>query len=139
MDIRGLQERVKGTYDLTDLVDCQSVISMLLGDLKSADLKLKGLALLVKKGDPDSVRERVDKVLEGHKSKSPGEMIEFIMRMGSEMKSAESMSDDELTEAVVLNVWGELKSDSPESAQLSELVERFKGQEKEDVVADSVS
>lgn len=125
MKIRELQKQIEGSYDLTNIVDCQSVIQMLLDDLKSADLRLKGLAMSVKRGASD-LDEKADKILEGVQCKSPGEVVGFIMRMGSEMRKASEMSDVELVDGVMSTVWGELDMDDSGSAQLEEIIERFK-------------
>ena len=62
--------------------------------------------------------------------RSPREVIDFIMRMGDEIKKAADMTDEELAEAVTSKVWGDLDMDSPGSAALEELIERFKKAKK---------
>jgi len=140
MNLEELQRQLGDQYDLSNLVDCQSVIQMLLDDLRSGKLRLKGLAMAIQ-GSHSNVKERAEKILEGHKGSSPAEVMDFIMRMGSETKEASDMSNDELVEAVMSTIWGNMEMDSPGSAQLEELMERFKqttGVNK-DGVADTLS
>ena len=97
-----LQESLRGIYDFTDLVDCQSVIRMLLIDLKREKHRTKK-----------------------EESRTKHEVVDFLMKMSEAMRKAEVMSDDEVIDAVV-GVWVNFNMDSKESAVIDELIRRFK-------------
>ena len=124
MDIRELQDSLKGQFDLTNVVDCQSVISMLLNDIDRMDARLLGLAKMVRDGSPDDVKDRVDKILDRRKQ-SPGKVMDFILRMGAETKKASQMTDKEIVDSIMDSTWGNMRMDSPEAATLEELIARF--------------
>ena len=130
-----LQDKLGGVYDLTDIVDCQSVIRMLLTDMKrekarTEDMwqKLQGLADRVLLSDEieDGLRKMAYEVrnVKGVK-RTKQAVVEFLMKMSEFMGEADKMSDDELISAC-MEVWSNLDMDSKESAVVEELMERFK-------------
>lgn len=140
LTIEGLQESLRGTYDLTDTVDCQSVIRMLLRDLNAANARsekaehdLKRLAFATRH-NPAKADELAGEVLD--RNKVPGEKVmAFLERMAEEVTRAEDLTDIELTDEVFQHVWGDLDCDSRPSAVLEELLRRFRkhtGQEEDD-------
>lgn len=132
MKIEELQEKLQGTYDLTDLADCQSVIRMLLRDLDMANARaqrtgtdLKALAFMVDRKDPKAL-DRAGQILAGV-PKCPGEeVIQTLMRMSDEITRAEELGDKDLTAEVFREVWGNLDFDGRGSAVLEEMIRRFK-------------
>lgn len=134
MEIKELQSKLNGVYDLTNVVDCQSVIRVLLRDLdkahadvEAAESRLKFLAFCVAEGKPD-VKQKADEILAKFnvKKRSPGEVMDFLMRMSEQIRSAENMSNEELIGEVLSKIWAGFHMDSRESAILEELIERFK-------------
>jgi len=132
MDIRELQEKLRGVYDLTDTVDCQSVISMLLKEVEaekeSAVLHVKEanqLAELVAADSPEAkqLAERMNEQV--NKIQQKARAWDFIQRMCKSMDSAEKLPDTALIDEVLQSI-GNLSMDSYESAVIEELVHRFK-------------
>jgi len=146
MEIRVLQEQLKGTYDLTDLVDCQSVIGMLLQEIetqqrrtKTVDGKLKILAAHVTKGRDGAAMTFAQKALEETHVRDGAEVMDSLLKMSEDMADVETLDDETLVTETTNKVWGDLPFTSRESALVEELISRFKKNAGiEDVVADKV-
>jgi hypothetical protein len=133
MELKELQEKLAGVYDLTTSIDCQAVIRMLLRDAdiirteaEAIRKQVNFLAFLVVENSP-SVKDTARRILSKNniKVKSPAEMMDFLMRMGEEDKRAEKLSKEELEEESY-KIWGNYNMDSRESAVIGELIQRFK-------------
>ena len=132
MTLEELQERLQGTYDLRDLVDCQSVIRMLLRDLDAANSRaerastdLKSLAFMVNRGNPKAA-DKAERIIAGAPKRSDAEVMECLLAMSKELEHADALSDEDLTTEVFREVWGNLSFDGRPSAVLEELLLRFK-------------
>lgn len=130
MEIKDLQDKLQGVYDLTDAVDCQSVIRMLLRDLdvekkraETARNEMLTLADLTVKGDAEAL-EKAKLFLERKKTKHS--VIDFMQRMCNSMDAAEVLSDEKLVDEAI-HIWAEYNMDSKESSVLDELIHRFRG------------
>ncbi len=128
MDIHELQDKLMGVYDFTNVVDCQSVIRILLIDLevekKRSDIlntRLNSLAKLVQDGDPEA-KSYAEGIITGVRKKA--DVMAFLEKMSISMDNAEAMSDKDLHEAAML-VWSEFSLHSKESGVLGELLRRF--------------
>jgi hypothetical protein len=138
MRLEGLRKRLEGTYDLDKAEDCQRVIQVLLRGSDKANMtanearvELKALALdvvnerieakdkaakiLTDKDGPDEPRER-----------GPAEVMDFLNKMSEETTKAEALSDRQLYEEIINGLWANLDIHSRDSAQLGELMRRFK-------------
>lgn len=98
MKIKDLAKELQGVYDFTNVVDCQSVISMLLNDLE----RQKNKVIPKKAG-----------------------VMEFFGKMANNMTKVEGMTDDQLYDAG-MEMWSDFDMDSTESCVLGELLRRFK-------------
>ena len=134
MTVKELQKKLKGHYDLTNAVDCQSVIRMLLVDLERAKKRadaafseLRMLALLVSREKP-TAKSMAGEVLEGIPMESAAKVMDAILAMCGEIKRAKALKDQEVADEVFRHVWGDLEMHSRGSAVLEELVLRFKKQ-----------
>jgi len=132
MTIEQLQEKLEGTYDLNDLADCQSVIRMLLRDLDMANARaqraatdLKSLSFMVNTGNPKA-SEKAEDVLAGMPKRSGERVMDTLRRMSSEISRAEDLPNEQLTDEVFREVWGNLDFDGRPSAVLEEMIHRFK-------------
>ena len=141
MTLEQLQERLQGTFDLTDLADCQSVIRMLLRDLDMSNARaertgtdLKALAFMVHRGVPKA-GEKAEQILSGMPKRPGAEVMASLMKMSEEIHRAEDLDDKTLTDEVFKEVWADLHIDGRPSAVLEEMIARFKkltGQEAKD-------
>jgi hypothetical protein len=130
MEIKELQGKLQGVYDLTDAVDCQSVIRMLLRDLDAEKQKaefagktVRMLAEKVKAGDPDA-KELAEKVIQNAPKKKHS-VMDFMQRMCDSMDAVEGLSDEKLVDEAI-HLWAEYNMDSKESSVLDELIHRFR-------------
>lgn len=129
MKIEELQEKMLGVYDFSSAVDCQSIIRMLLTDLETEKVKndnlnrdLRVLARSVIGNSKESL-SIAEGILKGVRKKSC--VMDFLGRMSEMMDQAESMSDKELHDAVMV-IWAEYGMESRESGLLGEILKRFK-------------
>lgn len=127
MNIRKLSKELQGVYDFTNVVDCQSVISMLLKDLQRqkdrAELlssEMKVLAKMVSDNNPKAKKRAAD-IVKGIKSKS--DVMGFLSRMTDNMTNAEKMTNKQLYDAG-MEVWGDMPMDSTESCVIGEILKR---------------
>ena len=132
MDIRELQDKLIGVYDFTNALDCQAVISMLLKDLeiekKTTQIlsgELKTLATAVVDEKPEAISKATVITGGGSRTRSKVSVMGFLERMSLKMTEAESMTDEQLREAL-LQIWAEYDMDSKESSVLGEVLERLK-------------
>lgn len=143
-----LQEKLNGVYDLTDTVDCQSVIRMLLVDLKREKArteavwsKLQGLVQLVldSRGCEPEVKSRVHGILNDRKNSTNHDVVGYLLKMSEFAKQAEALADKELVDESI-DAWGKINMESKESAIIEELIERFRNVKGAgNVVANTVS
>jgi hypothetical protein len=131
MNLEQLQQKLEGVFDLTNTLDCQSVIRALLKDLErargeelAAQAKLRILASLVSNGKT-SAKEVARGVLEKTEKRSPEEVMDFLFCMCDETKRAEKLGDKDLISDAI-KAWAELDMHSRESAVIDELIQRFK-------------
>jgi hypothetical protein len=143
MTLEQLAAKLEGTYDLTDLADCQSVIRMLLRNLDAANARaerantdLKSLAFQVHRGNDDKAHEKAEAILAGCK-RPAGEVMAGLMKMSDEMGRASDLNDTDLTTEVFKEVWGELTIDGRPSAVLEEMIHRFKVMTGQEVADDN--
>jgi hypothetical protein len=130
MEIKDLQDKLQGVYDLTEAVDCQSVIRMLLRDLDTEKQKAefagnsaRMLAEKVRTGDPDA-NSLAEKIIQNAPKKKYS-VMDFMQRMCDSMNTAEALSDEQLVDESI-HIWAEYDMDSKESSVLDELIHRFK-------------
>lgn len=136
-----LQESLDGVYDLRDTVDCHSVIRFLLRDLegskareRQARERLRSLAASVISGDFAAKEKAHEALAPAGVKDEPANAVKFILRMGEMMKAAEDMTNDQLSEEVLDKVWANFDMSSRESAVLGEMMARFKGEPREEMV-----
>jgi hypothetical protein len=132
VNINDLQSRLDGTYDLSDPVDCKAVIKMLLRDLDIANARsqksladLRSLSFMINVGNPKASEKAVS-VLSGSDKRTGDNVVDVLLRMSGEMSRAEELTDKDLTDEVLREVWGNLDFDGRPSAVLEEMIQRFK-------------
>jgi len=138
MRLEGLRKRLEGTYDLDKAEDCQRVIQVLLRGSDKANRtasearsELQALALDVV-NDRLEAKEKAAKVLTDKdkanepRERGPAEVMDFLNTMSEEMGKAEGLSDRKLYEEIINGLWANLDIHSRDSAQLGELMRRFK-------------
>ena len=130
LDFELLEKKLDGIYDFNDIADCQSVIRILVRDLRNSRMQaekneqdLKMLALLVSNKRDKQAAGKAKEVLVGSKPKT--NIIDYLKRMSGSIKDAMEMDDTQLLDEVTNRVWADLDYESIESAVLEELMHRY--------------
>ena len=130
LDFELLEKKLDGIYDFNDIADCQSVIRILVRDLRNSRMQaekneqdLKMLALLVSNKREKQAAGKAKEVLVGSKPKT--NIIDYLKRMSGSIKDAMEMDDTQLLDEVTNRVWADLDYESIESAVLEELMHRY--------------
>lgn len=133
-----LQEKLDGVYDLTDVVDCQSVIRMLLGDLKREKLRtentrwrLNKLVELVidSKGCESDVKDYArgvkPEVSKTGNGSEKHDVIGYLAKMNELIKTVSCLDDEQLIDEAI-GAWSKINTNSCEAAAIEELIERYR-------------
>jgi hypothetical protein len=129
-----LQEKLNGVYDFTDVVDCQSVIRMLLVDMKREKArteavwnKLQGVVQLVldSRGCEPDIKNHVHGILNDKKNSTNHDVVGYLLKMSELAKQVSILNNNELVNDSI-DVWSKISMDSKESAVIEELIERYR-------------
>ena len=142
-----LQEKLNGVYDLTDVVDCQSIIRMLLLDMRRERSrtevvwsKLQELSRLVidSKGCEPEIQCYAHGVLKERNGTTKHDAVDYLRRVCELAKQTSALDDRQLIDDAI-DVWGRINMDTKESAVIEELIERYRqARGITDVVSDKV-